>query len=96
MPQFILAPDKLAHVAVFGMLAFLIARSLSPQNVTTWRRVWLVTLAVSIYGLTDEYHQAFVPGRDSSLWDALFDLLGGLIVAVSLYRFDRRIAAVTW
>jgi VanZ family protein len=28
------------------------------------------------YTLGDEWHQSFVPGRDASLWDALFDAAG--------------------
>lgn len=37
------------------------------------RPIWL-SLA---YGLSDEFHQAFVPGRESGLDDALADMVGG-------------------
>ncbi len=34
---------------------------------------------VALYGLSDEYHQSFVPGRTATLWDWLVDLLGALV-----------------
>jgi VanZ family protein len=30
----------------------------------------------TVYALSDEWHQSFVPGRNASLWDALFDAAG--------------------
>ena len=38
---------------------------------------WLLTV---LYALTDEFHQAFVPGRHSTIWDVLiFDNLGAML-----------------
>ena len=93
MPHFLWSPDKILHAIVFGILAFLLVCSLAPPHARTWRRVWLVTLAVALYGLTDEYHQSFVPGREASMYDALADALGGLAVAVSFYWRDRSVIA---
>jgi VanZ family protein len=44
---------------------------------------FLILLAVSI---SDEYHQAFVPGRRGNINGVLFDLLGGCTV-LSLISF---------
>ena len=40
---------------------------------------WLAWLLAVLYALTDEFHQSFVPGRHSSIWDVLiFDNLGAM------------------
>jgi hypothetical protein len=36
----------------------------------------------TLYGLSDEFHQAFVPGRDASFVDAGFDLVASAVAAV--------------
>jgi len=38
----------------------------------------------SIYGLSDEFHQHFVPGRSPSVLDLVVDGLSGLVVALFL------------
>ena len=41
---------------------------------------WLAWLLAIVYALTDEYHQSFVPGRHSAIWDVvIFDNLGALL-----------------
>lgn len=46
-----------------------------------------------VYAVIDEFHQAFVPGRYSSLWDVLlFDNFGALtsLWLATLYRKQKR------
>ena|SRR3989344_3994432 len=69
--------ELLAHAACYAVLGLFLAQSLVPPHVTTWKRVLLLTILVTVYGVTDEYHQSFVPGRDASAWDILADGLGG-------------------
>jgi VanZ family protein len=82
--------DLLAHAVFYGVLCMFLARSLAPPRVTTWKRVLLLTILVTFYGVTDEYHQLFVPGRHASLWDILADGLGGFLAASMLFWWDRR------
>jgi VanZ family protein len=78
----ILTYDKVLHALVYsvlGGLCFLAVRR-------TWslKLGWLIAAATSmaiLYGLTDEFHQLFVPGRSADLHDALADGIGGLIGA---------------
>jgi len=69
---------KLAHVAVFGVLAYLFWR--------VWANVSFVLSATLLYGLTDEFHQRFIPGRTSRWSDLLFDAAGALLVVWWLQR----------
>lgn len=71
--------DKFAHFTVFGLLATLVARS--PGCGLGWRSV----LAVSLFGVADEFRQSFTPGRFVEFADWMADTAGAL-VAVSLYR----------
>jgi VanZ family protein len=82
--------DLAAHAAFYGVLVMLLARSLAPHKVLTWKRVLLLTMLVTAYGVTDECHQVFVPGRNASGWDILGDGLGGLVMASVLVWWDRR------
>jgi len=80
--------SELAHFieyAVFGFLAARVFLQWRPnwQLVVLFLAAWLLTLA---YGISDEWHQSFVPNRDPSLKDVLFDAVGGAAgVAVGLH-----------
>ena len=70
--------DKIAHFSVYGLLATLVVRIES-----RWRG-WLAILLVSVFGLLDEWHQSFTPGRSVEIADWVADTLGALL-AVTLY-----------
>ena len=62
--------------------------------VTSIRVPWIAVLAVSLFGLTDEWHQSFTPGRFVEVADWVADTLGA-IVAVTIYvRWPRARAAL--
>lgn len=86
-PELFSAQDKLAHFLVFGILGVLFAGALGPwkRSGLSWGEIGIVTLLVAAYGASDELHQMFVPGRNASLFDLLFDSLGGFSFAY-LYR----------
>lgn len=73
--------DKVIHVIEYGILASLLMRALAGTR--SWRSRWaLGALAValsSVYGVTDEWHQAFVPLRHPSAVDLAFDTLGSYL-----------------
>lgn len=72
-------PDKLGHLVVYAGLGVLAARAFSRDFGLSRTRTWLAcSLFCLIYGLTDEYHQSFVPGRSPEVGDVLADLFGGL------------------
>jgi VanZ family protein len=76
---------RVAHMFEFAVLGVLLLRAISERGSITWRQVLGVTLLCGLYGVTDEWHQAYVPGRSSELSAVPFDLGGGLIGAW-LYR----------
>lgn len=71
--------DKVVHFAVYGLLATLVCRLGRGWRAAVWS-----LLVVSAFGVTDEWHQSFVPGRLAEVADWVADTLGAL-VAVTLY-----------
>ncbi len=77
--QWIPSFDKVAHFSIFGLLATLMVRAVRGR----WAP-WVVIALISVFGVTDEWHQSFVPGRSCDVLDWLADTLGAAL-AVSLY-----------
>jgi VanZ family protein len=75
--------DKLAHFLIFGLLGTLVARC---SGLVHRKPLGLATavVIVSLYGVLDEYHQSFTPGRSVSAVDWMADTLGAAL-AVTLY-----------
>jgi VanZ family protein len=60
------------HVLVYAVLAVLWMRVLGDNR----RGYWLAFALTMLYAVSDEFHQAFVPGRTPDLWDLISDGLG--------------------
>ena len=76
-------PDKLAHAVLYAGLGFLTARCLArTRGMKTLSFCIFATLFALAYGITDEIHQRFVPGRSPELGDIGADTVGGLVGAL--------------
>ena len=76
--------DKVAHFLIYGLLAAAVIYS-HPRERRLENPVRAAMTAVAVtllYGVTDEFHQSFVPGRSVSGADVAADFLGGLFVAL--------------
>src|SRR5262245_44524557 len=75
--------DKQAHALVYGALAALWVRALSRARLdaVTLVRAVIAIAASGLYGVTDEWHQSFVPGRTSDVADLAADLVGAVCAA---------------
>ena len=82
--------DKVMHFVTYGILgAFLLgAMALRPAGYGT-AQVALATLIASLYGISDEFHQSFVPGRTPDVVDWIADTSGALLAALLLARLSR-------
>jgi VanZ family protein len=81
-------PDYVLHALEYFLLALLLIRLLLAQaaqprqsdDFQRWRAACLLgTLLAIAYGLTDEFHQYFVPNRHCSLHDVAADAFGALL-----------------
>lgn len=82
---------KIAHAVEFAILSLLLVRALA----RTWpdwpRSRWLAVAAVAaiLYAMSDEFHQAFVPGRGPSIVDVMIDTGGVALALISVGRVGR-------
>ena len=72
---------KCAHATEYAVLAWLFWRAFRhalrvPRGTWSWRVAQFAWLGATIYAITDELHQSFVPNRQGSGWDVLLDSLG--------------------
>lgn len=75
--------DKLAHFAVFGIMGWVLTRGMILSKI---KYPVLISVVIGfVYAITDEWHQSFVPGRDSDVLDVLADLIG-LVFFAHLYK----------
>lgn len=84
-------PDWMTHGAGYAVLAVLACRALAGglgRPVTAATAALAVVISTA-YGVTDEWHQAFVPGRVADAWDILKDL-GGAAVGALACSWPRR------
>jgi len=83
--------DKVLHAIIFGVLGFLVlgamqarARGYNPTQ------VWTAVVLTAFYGMLDEFHQTFVPGRTADTWDVVADVSGAMMGIYVLYFLTRR------
>ena len=75
---------KIAHVTEYAVLCLLVSRSVGVK-VTASIRERLVPAGISsLYALSDEFHQSFVPSRGATYTDVMWDTLGAIIGATIL------------
>jgi VanZ family protein len=91
--------DKHFHFASYALLAALLVRALASGRLRdiTARVAIAAVLLATLYGVTDEIHQMFVPGRTAAIDDLAADALGattaaGLLLAWAIIRRQRRVA----
>ena len=69
--------DKWLHIVEYGGFSLLLCRALRGNRLRLWPSIILALIIASVYGATDEWHQFFVPGRVSDVFDWLADTIGG-------------------
>jgi VanZ family protein len=89
IPIKIIGIDKTLHFIVYGVLAGLIYRACrKSQNVFIFRKASFISLICStLYGFSDEFHQFYIPGRQTSEWDFMADALGAIAAIIIIVRF---------
>lgn len=88
--------DKLAHMSIYGILAgtVLFAFSDHQKNARTRKVILLTVIFCFFYGISDEVHQSFVPGRTASVYDLLADGVGAAIVCALWVRWRKRMTVL--
>jgi VanZ family protein len=79
--------DKTGHGIGYAMLGALLLRALAGgrRASVTWRTVLLAVACATAYGVSDEFHQRFVPGRSSDVYDVLADAEGATAASLGAW-----------
>ncbi len=75
--------DKLVHTIEFGLFGIVLFRAFITFP-KLHRPFTMTVIASAVYAASDELHQYFVPGRDASVADFVFDVVG-IAVFTALY-----------
>lgn len=78
---------KSAHLIEYGVLAGLLYRALVGSKISRLNSVLLAILISIVYAVTDELHQSFTPGRESTIRDVFVDTIGATL---SVYLIDKK------
>jgi VanZ family protein len=78
--------DKVLHFAAYALLGALFLRAFNTTQIKHNLKliIMLSILLSSLYGISDEIHQSFVPFRTADTMDALADILGS-VFGVSIF-----------
>ena len=86
LPSFKLM-DKILHFVAYGVMGILFYRAYQTLRIRNQLQllVFLSIVSASLYGVSDEIHQYFVPDRHAAFSDVIADILGA-VCGVYLYR----------
>ena len=73
--------DKSGHSIGYALLAVLLLRAFARGRLrdVTWLRMVIAIVVATLYGVSDEFHQVFVPGRSADRYDVLADCIGAAV-----------------
>ena len=79
--------DKILHFLAYAVMGLLFYRAYQTLRIKDDRRMLILLSVVSatLYGISDEIHQYYVPFRDADILDAVANTLGALC-GVYLYH----------
>jgi VanZ family protein len=86
VPSLFPMQDKLMHISAYAILGFLGMGSVRAMS-HGYRpeQAWMICLLVGLYGVSDEFHQYFIPGRTADALDVVADIAGGMLGAWLMY-----------
>lgn len=92
LPATINGLDKIAHAIAYGTLAASCLYGIHPavKGKRSLGLAMAVILFCFFYGLTDEFHQSFSPGRSPSWLDIVADTGGAALTVLVWHRWRTR------
>ena len=78
-----------AHIVVYAVLTTLLGWALAGPRTPSRRVIVVAAVLAFLYGISDEWHQTFVPSRTGQAADLIWDAIGVLIGGVLLWAVAR-------
>lgn len=84
--------DKGIHFVEYAVLGALCAAAAARSwpAATAWRTGAFAVFVAALWGLSDEIHQAMVPGRSAELADWIADACGAVAGVAAWHRFSNK------
>lgn len=84
--------DKIQHAGAFAVLGGLVSRAVAfgVPALGAGKRVVVSGVAATLYGVSDEIHQRYVPRRSPDVLDVVADATGGFLGALAHTAWRRR------
>jgi VanZ family protein len=84
--------DKVVHFFEYGVFSLLLFLAFFNSGKEFLKKnVFFFSILIGmVYGLSDEIHQKFVPGRSCDIFDFLADGLGILLVQAAIWFYLKR------
>jgi len=91
IPSFPLV-DKVLHFIAYGLMGILFYRAYQTLRIKNNIQMLMVlsVVSASLYGISDEIHQSFVPFREAEVADVIADIIGAFS-GVWLYRYSKHV-----
>jgi len=78
--------DKFIHLGEYALLSWLLSRALRSASPFSRQAAVIAILFATLYGISDEFHQAFVPGRSAEFLDVVADCGGAVLAQIINYK----------
>jgi VanZ family protein len=75
-----------AHMLLYGTLALLLLYAFWDGRQISRSMMLAAVVGAVLYGVTDEFHQSFVPGRNASVFDLVVNACGATIAVIAWPR----------
>lgn len=81
---------KMAHFSEYLILSVLLNIAINTSFNYSLKKCFFISLVLSlVYALTDEFHQFFINGRNSSVIDVLIDFSGSIFGCLIYAFYDK-------
>jgi VanZ family protein len=77
---------SILHIGEFFVLSYLLSRALLSEKMSPKSALVLSVIITTIYGISDEFHQLFVPGRTFDYVDMSFNFIGAALAALLVFK----------
>ena len=77
---------KTLHILFYGIFATLLYRAFRTSQVGKSKAGYISIIIALLYGVTDEIHQSFTPGRMPRVYDVVFDTIGAILAVFVIWK----------
>ncbi len=92
--------DKWAHLVLYAGIGFSLCRTFTFKQryevsfKNYFHAIGITTFLCFVWGLLDEWHQSFVPGRYVEVADLIADILGGFLGGLLTVFYRRQLVKI--